>query len=487
MAMQLARKECLDGSQIPKKASADLKQDIQGVSMDWVDGWLKRHTEVAEVIARPVEPERIKFASRKNVTAFFDLVDTLFEENKYDPSMIANWDETFLVYLENGRRVLVRAGTKQGYVKHVQPNEHITLGSTIFADGTHEDTVVILPLTYMPPEIQKKDFKHFSWSGQPSGWIDTAIFFEVCKNHIIPAFVKRRQSLTGNNKRGILFLDGHNSRVNKDLIKLFLDNEIDVQLFVSHTSHICQPLDLCVFGMFKKFLRPLENYGTTETAGQKRWHLLKAADKALYHAYEEDYIKVSFARSGIWPRKRSVVLECDGILAEDVSLLPEDKWDKIKRVRGVRISGRCLTKDFEAFAAECEEVEKRRQEALAKKNTANKSKKKETSDNVEVELPERARLKRKRETQEPPQEKGKEVNWSKQCGSDDCGRISTSTAKWWTCPCCADFHLCIDHTWELEEHLNEEHMDDPRRKRRMTRSMLEAIEEDSDDEMDVDE
>ena len=350
MARQIARKECLDGDGSPNKSSADLKQEVKGVSMSWVDGWLERHSEVAEVLARPVEPERIKFASRNNVTAFFDLVDTLFEENKYDPSMIANWDETFLLYLASGKKVLVRAGTKQGYVKHVEPNEHITLGSTIFADGTHEDTVVILPLTYMPPEIDRKDFKNFAWSGQSSGWIDTTVFYEVCKNHIIPAFLKRREKLSGVNKRGLLLLDGHNSRVNKDLIQLFLDNDIDVQLFVSHTSHICQPLDLCVFAMFKKYLTPLENYGVPVTAGQKRWHLLKAADRALYHAYAEDYIKVSFARSGIWPRDRSVVLQCDGILAEDISILPEGKWNNITRVRGIRISGRCLTKDFKAFA-----------------------------------------------------------------------------------------------------------------------------------------
>ena len=124
---------------------------------------------------------------------------------------------------------------------------------------------------------------------------------------------------------------------------------------------------------------------------------------------------------------------------------------------------------------------------MAKKNSPKKTKKKESTNDVEVDLPKKQTQKRKRDIQEHVQEKSHEVNWAKQCGSTDCGRISSSTAKWWTCPCCADFHLCIDHTWELEEHLNEEHKDDPLRKRRMSRRAFEAIEDDSDEDMDVDE
>lgn len=92
-----------------------------------------------------VEPDRAKFATRENFDRYFDNMDELLRRCPYDLSMIANFDETYLVWGCNRWKVVTRAGNKVGLVKEPQLNEHTTLCVTIFADGTTMPSLVILP------------------------------------------------------------------------------------------------------------------------------------------------------------------------------------------------------------------------------------------------------------------------------------------------------------------------------------------------------
>ena len=73
---------------------------------------------------------------------------------------------------------------------------HITIGATIFADGSFCDHLLIYPSIYVPQEVRGSNsamFLHFSIAGQDSGWITKDLFAEHCRKTIIPSFLERRE------------------------------------------------------------------------------------------------------------------------------------------------------------------------------------------------------------------------------------------------------------------------------------------------------
>jgi hypothetical protein len=106
----------------------------------------------------------------------------------------------------------------------------------------------------------------------------------------------------------LLLVDGHASRINPNLWQTFKDNDIEVLTFVSHASHVLQPLDLCVFGAFKSRLRGGMTGLKVLTLSQKRAAVMTRAFDSLYHALSPVTIKMGFEKAGIWPLDRDIPL-----------------------------------------------------------------------------------------------------------------------------------------------------------------------------------
>ena len=57
------------------------------------------------------------------------------------------------------------------------------------------------------------------------------------------------------NNRHLLVLDGHNSHVTLEVMKIAMQSGLDIISLSSHTSHALQPLDLACFAPFKAAFR----------------------------------------------------------------------------------------------------------------------------------------------------------------------------------------------------------------------------------------
>ena len=78
-----------------------------------------------------------------------------------------------------------------------------------------------------------------------SGWMETKQF---C-NWFIQVFVPFSNKIDPIGRK-LLFLDGHGSHISFDLIELARSNNVDLFRLPAHTSHIMQPMDLCVFEIY---------------------------------------------------------------------------------------------------------------------------------------------------------------------------------------------------------------------------------------------
>jgi hypothetical protein len=84
---------------------------------------------------------------------------------------------------------------------------------------------------------------------QPEGWM-TAILFSTWISHFIESLQhKGGISLTN---RHLFIVDGYNSHVILEVLHKAMQVGLDLLTLPSHTSHRLQPLDVTVFGPFKK-------------------------------------------------------------------------------------------------------------------------------------------------------------------------------------------------------------------------------------------
>lgn len=381
-------------------------------SPTWYRGFTDRHPELNRYWATPIQKERHVNATRANIGNWFSEtilpLNALYRYNKY---MVANCDET-MVQANGKKRMRIVAPARSAYKKFVDqaPLQHITFVSTIFASGAHAQTLIIYPTKTIPSEISLDEVagdEDFVITGNPGGWIDKQTFALYCRQIIIPRFEEQRIACRDPTARGLFIVDGHSSRWNPELMDLFAERQIDVVTLVSHTSHVCQPLDALVFGVFKQNLQrslrrairdvqkspptdeELEALGTADTdlntapndmdtdsdeygdfeearsvsedegtndvaathgdqqfsTPLRRYILVKVAKLALHGALYRDNVIQSFKMTGMFPMCLETLLNRKGVVNElEVAPLSRNTSGVAKKTR-TSINGLILTSE----------------------------------------------------------------------------------------------------------------------------------------------
>jgi hypothetical protein len=264
--------------------------------------------------------------------------------------MLANFDETMIQPVVNAKVKVVGFRDSDAVVVCKEPElPHITLGVTIFADGTHTDHLLIYPSKFVPQELRgvnSAEYIGYSLAGQDSGWINQEIFAQHCRQTIMPAFLERRARLAKlgvPNAVGILLVDGHSSRLNSKLMEEFREHNIKVPVLPSHASHILQPLDLAVFGAFKAAISKGDSSLRQLTLPERRAFMMKKSRDALYAALAPGTVITSWRRSGLHPFDPETPLQhpCVLLAQEDSPL----KIDLLGKGQGDRyhMSGKVIT------------------------------------------------------------------------------------------------------------------------------------------------
>jgi hypothetical protein len=143
---------------------------------------------------------------------------------------------------------------------------------------------------------------------QPEGWM-TAILFSHWISHFIQSLQQRGGiSLTN---RHLLIVDGHNSHVTIEVVHKAMQVGLDLLTLPSHTSHRLQPLDVSVFGPFKRAFKRHRDAWTLQNAGRGASKMVLAhwVSAALQQALTKNNIQAGFRSTGIWPLNSEAVNE----------------------------------------------------------------------------------------------------------------------------------------------------------------------------------
>lgn len=233
------------------------------------------------------------------MSAFFESYINLRNEKNFKAGFIFNADETMVRLGENQTKLAFFQGEPPPVLLDPGNKEHVTLLICVSASGYALKTLAIisrLTVPEFPPEVTSS----FDITGNKKGWMTKEIFRNWLFNSFIPQVTYMREYCQAN-EPVLLILDNHVSRNDLDHDLLWSTYNLKILFIPAHTSHILQPLDLCVNNHFKKLLASIFEPIRLEDSQQRRIRLLTNTARVLNSTLTEHYIKLGWERTGLEP------------------------------------------------------------------------------------------------------------------------------------------------------------------------------------------
>jgi DDE superfamily endonuclease/Tc5 transposase DNA-binding domain len=216
------------------------------VGEKWVHRFRQRHSDrLGGGWSNNLDIKRGKAVNKSAVADYYRLLEKVVKEKEITPDRIYGMDEKgFLLGKAPRTYVLGPKGTYTPYVNEDGKRETISVVECICADGTA-----------IPPQIVfKGKRRQESWAlGEAAeelraqyglsenGYMDSQLGY---------AWIKRFEEETkekGLAGTRLLLLDGHESHISFDLVQFAAEHNIDVISYPSHSTHVLQGLDKCMF------------------------------------------------------------------------------------------------------------------------------------------------------------------------------------------------------------------------------------------------
>ena len=286
------------------------------------------------------EIEKVRRIACDEVTIqeFFDKHAGLLRR---DPRLIFNMDETMVSSRKRFKVLCTKGHVPLSTADQIFP--HITACITISAGGKVLKPLFILPNKKTLGELKELEgLAYFASSN--SGWINRDLFTywgliflaEISLYRLtLPSHLR--------NKRILLLLDGHTSRVNYFIAKLFDINGIDILVFPGHTSHVLQPFDVGIASSLKseyrrlvllytkKYGEKMEKYQRRLTAQEIRIMMIRCMLDAISASASIKNIQAGFRESGISPLDPRIPLASKFAMDQKLRNQVPDLYKNIKK------------------------------------------------------------------------------------------------------------------------------------------------------------
>jgi hypothetical protein len=102
---------------VERSAEVALGQLSPPLSRYWAYSFMKRHDDFKSANPTPMETERIRATTHENINNFFDVLEPLIHEHRYEGSLICNFDETMVSFTPKRCRVYAPRTYKTCYVE----------------------------------------------------------------------------------------------------------------------------------------------------------------------------------------------------------------------------------------------------------------------------------------------------------------------------------------------------------------------------------
>ncbi|CAF4384607.1 unnamed protein product, partial [Rotaria magnacalcarata] len=254
-------------------------------------------------LAKIVKLEKVRSEAcrKETVEHWFEHLNAVLTKHKLlnnRPEAIWNVDESGFGDDPGKRSVIVKRDSKHAI--SCQP-------------GTGKSYTIVIMCTSasgekLPPYIIYRSMKLWStWvpkNGYPgarynstlSGWVDEEVFYDWFVNQFCPAVAHVKRSL-------ILFFDGHRARISTRIVKMAMQNGIELECLQAHTTTILQPLDVVTLKKVKTaWHSPLVEHNTkTNSAPIPKQKLALLISELWKNHVLNGHCSGGFAKAGIYP------------------------------------------------------------------------------------------------------------------------------------------------------------------------------------------
>lgn len=166
------------------------------------------------------------------------------------------------------------------------------------ADGLPTPPLLVFTGKRMPNQINAILPEGWVAAISESGWMNTDVFYDYITKTFHPWLLKN-----GINLPVVLFVDGHVSHRSLRLSEFCYENQIVLISLLPNTTHMCQPMDVVVFGPTKrKWSTILQNFKIENREERmtkaKFCELLKnCVDESL----TDKSLKSAFSKTALFP------------------------------------------------------------------------------------------------------------------------------------------------------------------------------------------
>jgi hypothetical protein len=272
---------------------------VSTINDKWIARFKKRHPEIRSIFARQLEASRKDGASYETVKRWFDAVASLYEQHRYAPSNVWNFDESgFGVGEEQVMKVLTFLDTAMQERVIAGKQEWVTDIEYINAAGEALPPLLIFKGEYLNTRwLDERSPEGWFFATSKNGWTSNILGLAWLQTVFEPL---TREKAAG--RRRLLIADGHGSHIRADFIAHCMQNDIDLLIMPAHCSHILQPLDVGVFSAFKRY-HSVETQAITRLSFQRipRSEWVELMSKARERVMTTENILSGWRATGLWP------------------------------------------------------------------------------------------------------------------------------------------------------------------------------------------
>jgi hypothetical protein len=226
----------------------------------------KRHPDLTLRTSQGLDCARARGLCPENVASFYSNLEKLYRIHRYLAENIWNCDESGAQVGRNGGGLVwARKGSQT--VHSLMPNERewIFVLSCINTNGQSIPGFYIFKGKRLMDNYIEGCEDGATMAMQPEGWM-TALLFSQWISHFIKSIESR--GVVSPSHRHLLIVDGHNSHVTLEVVHKAMQVGLDLLILPSHTSHCLHPLDVSVFGPFKRAFKHYRDAWTLENIGR---------------------------------------------------------------------------------------------------------------------------------------------------------------------------------------------------------------------------
>lgn len=214
---------------------------------DWIEHFMGRHREMS--LRNCENIKRVKAEITENtISEYFEHLNETVQD--VPPENIVNMDETNLTDDPGKKLVFIPRGEK--HARRIMDFSKMST-SVMFAaagDGTCLPPYVVYKSTNLYPDWIEGGPENTQYNRTLSGWFDTQCFEDWFLKTALP-YLRRKEG------KKVLICDNLASHLSYRIIKSCTENDIQFVFLPKNSTHLCQPLDVAVFGPLKRVWREI--------------------------------------------------------------------------------------------------------------------------------------------------------------------------------------------------------------------------------------